>query len=169
MRHDGVEFGQLVAVRFDEGQLVRGDVFLQINRGILGHAGEVADFVPDVGLLHVQALGNERGVGGHVAGGVAHHERGEGGVVIHDDAAFAVDDFAARSEDGHFAHAVVFGLRGVVVGLRNLEAPEPVAEHEEDDEDAVLHRGQASCRNFFFAAQHKVVSCQSSVASYDQK
>ena len=143
MRHDGIEFGQFVAVRFDESQFVGRDVFFEINGRVLRHAGEVADFLAHVFGAHVQTLGDEVGVSVEVAGGVAHHERGEGRIVIDDDAAFAVEDFAAGSEDGHLADTILFRLRGVVVVAGDLQAPQSVSQHEEHAEDAVLHGGEA--------------------------
>ena len=151
---DGVEFGQLIAVRFDEGKFVGRNVFFEIDGRILRHANEVADFLPHRVFGHVQALRDEWRVGGEVAGGVAHHQHGGGRIVIDDEAAFAVDNLAARREQRNFADAVVFGLRDVVIAVRNLQAPEAVAEHEENGEDGVLHRRQPHRRYFFFPAQH---------------
>ena len=58
-------------------------------------------------------------------------EAADRGIVVDDNSAFAVDDLPSGGEDGNLADAVVFGLRGVILAVGDLEPPEAVAEHEE--------------------------------------
>ena len=62
MRHDGVQFGQFVAVSLDESQLVRRDVFLEIDGLILRRSRELVKPLANLFGIEMQPLGDEIGV-----------------------------------------------------------------------------------------------------------
>jgi hypothetical protein len=86
----------------------------------------------------VEALGDERQVGVEVFHLFAEEIAGDGGVVVDEEAAFAVEDLAARGEDGDFADAIGFGEGTEVFGVEDLEAPESGEEDDEDERDEIL-------------------------------
>ena len=63
---------------------------------------------------------------------------GDGGIVVDEEAAFAVEDAAAGGEDGNLADAVGLGEGAEVVGAEHLETPESGDEHGENQRDDVL-------------------------------
>ncbi len=72
----------------------------------------------------MESLGDERQIGVEVLHLLAEEVAGDGGIVVDEEAAFAVEDLAARSEDGDLADAVGFGERTEAFGVEHLEAPE---------------------------------------------
>ena len=84
-----------------------------------------ANAVFNVLRIHVQSIGDDVGVIVEIAGRVAHQQRAEGGVVIDNDPAFAVEDLAPRREDRDIAYPVLFCQRGVEIVPRDLQPPEP--------------------------------------------
>ncbi len=147
--HDGVEITQLVAVRFDERQLVRRDVIFQHHRLRRRLRRESPDARPyflrgnvqpggdllDVRRIRLQLLAQEQ-----------HRERR---IVVHDDAAFAVEYLAARRQDGHLADAVLLRQRLVLIAARDLQTRKPHRQHDEDHQDRVLHERQFYGWDFF--------------------
>ena len=107
--------------------------------------------------IHVQAFGNQVGVGTQVARGITQQQRGERRIVVDDVAAFAVENLAARGENRHIANAVFLRQAGVLVALRHLQTPQPISQDQENGQDDVLHRSEADRRNFFITAKHKSV------------
>ena len=85
--HDGIQFGQFVAVGFDESQFILSDVVFQKDGLILRHGGEVADAVSDFFGIEMQTLGDEARVGGEITGRVAQQQRGKRRIVLDDGAA----------------------------------------------------------------------------------
>src|SRR5436853_913673 len=123
VRHDRVQFGQFVTMRFNERQLVRRDVFFEKNWLVLGHGGEMTHTAAYLLRGHVQALGNENGVGIQVPTLIAQQQRGKGRIVVYDRPSFAIENFAAGSKNGNVADAVLLRLQRVEVLLHDLEAP----------------------------------------------
>ena len=71
---------------------------------------------------------------GHV---VAQQQDAEGGAIVHEHAAVAVEHPATGSDDGNFADAVALGERGVLIGVDDLEFPEAQQEHADHAHDDV--------------------------------
>ena len=111
---DGFQFGELVFVGLDEFLFVRGDVLLEREGLVFGRRAIAFEDRVDLVGGHVQAARDERQIGGDVVALLANEEAGDGGIVVDEEAAFAVEKLAARGEDGHFADAVGFS-EGVVV------------------------------------------------------
>jgi hypothetical protein len=86
----------------------------------------------------VEALGDERQVGVEVLNLFAEEVAGDGGIVVDEEAAFPVKEFAARSEDRDFADTVGFGERTEALGVEHLETPEADEKNGEDQRDEVL-------------------------------
>ena len=148
---EGFELGELVFVGLDEGLLVRGDVLFEWDGLVLGRALEVAEGGLDLVEGEVEAGGDERDVGpvfGHL---LAEDVAGGGRVVVDDEAAFTVEDAAARGEDGNLADAVLFGGSAVVLRAEDLQVPEAGDEDGEDENDDVLGRVQLDGGELFFA------------------
>ncbi len=101
--------------------------------------------------LHVQAGGDLVGIGVDVALLVAQQQHRERRIVIDDDAAFAVENLAARRQDGHLLDAVFFGEIAVVVVARDLQPPQAEGEDQKDSQQHVLHCGEPNLRDFFLA------------------
>jgi hypothetical protein len=137
---EGLELGEFVAVGGDEGLFVRSDVLLEGDGLVLGGYLEAAE--SGVNLLDgdVEAAGDERQIGVEVFDLFAEEITGDGGVVVDEEAAFAVEEFAAGSEDGDLADAVGFGERAEAFGVEDLKTPEADEEHSEDKRDKVLDR-----------------------------
>ena len=89
---EGFELGELVAVGGDEGLLVGGDVLLERDGLVLGRGLEAAEGGLDLLDGDVEALGDEREVGVEVLDLLAEEVAGDGGVVVDQQAAFAVEE-----------------------------------------------------------------------------
>ena len=167
VRHDGIQFRQLIAVRVDEGQFVGSDVFFKKNRLILRHGGEVANARPHFVGIEMQAFRNQIAVGIQVARRITQEQSGKRGVVVDNRSPFAVENFSPWRENGHVADAIFFRQRGVKIALHHLEPPQAIGEQQEDAEDDILRRRQADRRYFFVAAKHRksVISGQLPVTS----
>ena len=152
---NGVEFGKLVLMRFDEFFFVGGDVLFK-GQGLV--FGSQSIFLQDgVDLVdgHVQTAGDQRQVGCDVVALLADEEAGDGGVVVDDESAFAIEDFAAGGEDGNFADAVGFSQGVVVLAADHLQAPQAKDQNGQDCRDHVLDNGEAEWRKFFVAVEHR--------------
>ena len=108
---DGLEFGQFVAVGFDEGLLVGGDVLLDGDGLVAGRGAEMAKRGAELVKIEVEAVGDQGQVGVDVVALLADQEAGDGWVVVDQQAAVAVEELAARRQDGNLADAVLLGRR----------------------------------------------------------
>ena len=90
-------------------------------------------------------------IGEDVAFLIAQQQHGKRRIVVDNDAAFAVENFAARRQDGHLLDAVLFGQSVVVVAARHLQAPQPEREHQKNPQQNVLHCGEPKLGDFFLA------------------
>src|SRR6185312_847053 len=147
-RHDGLKLGELVAVRGDEGLVGDGDVFFDGNGLVVGGGVEAGHARLQVVERNCEAAGNERQVRLPVVAGVALEVGAEGGVVIHQQAAQAVIDFAARRGNGLGADTVLFGQLGVLGRLKNLQLPQTEAQSEKAQDDQPLHQLQPALGEF---------------------
>ena len=84
---------------------------------------QAPDFVADLVSRNVQATGNFLRVCIQVAHLVAQQQRRERWIVINNNASFAVQYLAARSENGHAAHTVLLSSHQVFIALADLQAP----------------------------------------------
>ena len=148
---EGFELGELVAVGGDEGLLVRGDVLLEGDGLVLGGGLEAAEGGLDLVDGDVEALGDEGEIGVEVLDLLAEEVAGDGGVVVDEEAAFAVEEAASGGEDGDLADAVGFGEDAVAVGSYDLEAPEADDQDGEDERDVVLGEVKLDCGELFLA------------------
>jgi hypothetical protein len=86
----------------------------------------------------VEAFGDEWQVGVEILHLFTEEIAGDGGVVVDEEAAFAVEELTARGEDGDFADAVGFGERTETIGVDDLKAPEAGEEDSEDKRHEIL-------------------------------
>ena len=100
---------QLVTVRLDKGLFVRRNVRLQRNRLILRRVLKVAQSL--LHLLHrqVQAVRNHAHLGVGVLHLLAHQEARHRRIVVDQQPAFPVQQFAPRCKNRHLVHAVCLG------------------------------------------------------------
>jgi hypothetical protein len=122
----------------DEGLLVGGDVLLEGNGLVFRGYLEAAESGVDLLDGDVEASGDERQVGVEVLHLLTEEVAGDGGVVVHEEAAFAVEELAAGGEDGDFADTVGFGEGTEAFGVEYLEAPESGKEDGENQRDEIL-------------------------------
>src|SRR5664279_3747290 len=152
---DGVELGQLRFVRFDKGQLVGSDVVFEEQRLIARHSGHALQAGTQLVGGNVQSGGDLVGVYLEIAVLIAQQQHGERGIVVNDDAAFAVKDLAARRQNGDLLDAVLFGQGAVVIAARHLQAPQPEGQHQKNSQQDVLHCGKPELGDFFVATEHQ--------------
>ena len=126
----------------DKFHLVRGDVLLERNRLILGRQRVVGQRALQLLRGHVQSTGNERKVGVQVAAWLADQKAGDGGVVVHQQAAFAVEQLAPGRQDRHLADPVLLRQDAVVLRSHDLEPPQAREQHQQNRDDHVLHDRQ---------------------------
>ena len=62
MRHDRIQFRQLIAVGLDKCQLVLSNVVLEIDGLVLRHGGELPNALTHLLGIHMQAVGNDVGI-----------------------------------------------------------------------------------------------------------
>ncbi len=142
MDGDDVKLRQVCAVRFDERQFVGRDVVFQEQRLISRYRSHALQARAQLVGRNVQPGRNLVGVGVEVAVLIAQQQHRERRIVVNDDAAFAVENLAARRQHRDLLDAVLFGQSGVVVAARHLQAPQPESKNQENAQQDVLHCGE---------------------------
>ena len=90
-------------------------------------------------------------VGLKIFGLLAQQEAGDGGVVVDQDTALAVEDLAARGEHGQLADAIGVGEHAIAVRAENLQTPHAGGQHCQQNHDEILG-GVQLCRGDFLIA-----------------
>src|SRR6266404_726609 len=103
----------------------------------------------------MQPLGDCFRVRIQISRGIAQQQRRKRGVIIDDDPAFAIEDFAARRQNRHIANAVLLRQLRVLAALHHLQPPQPVCQKQENKQYDILHGSEPERGNFFFAAEHQ--------------
>src|SRR6266403_503760 len=103
----------------------------------------------------MQPLGDCFRVRIQISRGIAQQERGKRGVVIDNDPAFAIEDFAAWRQNWHIAHPVLLRQLRILATLHDLQPPQPICQKQENEQYDVLHGSEPERGNFFFAAEHQ--------------
>ena len=106
---------------------------------ILGRQGVVRQHALQLLRSHVQPAGNQRKIRPQVAARFADQEAGDGGIVVHQQAAFAIEQLAPRRQDGHLADTVLLRQRAVVLRANHLQPPQAREQHQQNADDRVLH------------------------------
>jgi hypothetical protein len=150
------QLGQLVAVRFDEGLLVLGNVLLEGQRLELGGGGETLERGLNLLQRNVQAGGDQGEFGVGILDLFAQQITVRRRIVIDDQATFAVEDAASGSEDGNLADSVGLGQRAIAVHTEDLEIPEAEQKRGQDGDDDVLRGVQFAGRYLFFSVQRGI-------------
>ncbi len=143
---DGFQLRQLVAVGLDKLHLVRSDVLLERNRLILGRQRVMRQGALQLLRGHVQPTRNQGKVRTQVAARFADQEAGDGGIIVHQQTAFAVEQLAPRSQDGHLADAILLRQRAVVLRSDDLQPPQAGEQYQQDGDDRILHDRQLERR-----------------------
>ncbi len=112
MDGDGVEFRILVAVRLDKRQFIGCNVILQKDGIEAWHCRNPLQALAQLRRIKMQAGGDavEIGVDSRLSL-IAQQQRRKRRIVVDNDAAFAIENLAARRQDGNFADAVHLRLR----------------------------------------------------------
>ena len=84
-------------------------------------------------------------VGPQVAARLTDQEAGDGGVVVHQQAAFAIEQLAPRRQDGHLADTVLLRQGAVVLRTDHLQPPQAGEQHQQNGDDHVLHDRELEC------------------------
>src|SRR6266404_1811110 len=103
----------------------------------------------------MQPLGDCFRVRIQISRGIAQQERGKRRVIIDNDPAFAIEDFAAWRQNWHIAHPVLLRQLRILATLHDLQPPQSVCQKQENEQYDVLHGGKPERGNFFFAAEHQ--------------
>ena len=109
-------------------QLVMGQGALQLLRG------------------HVEPPRDQGEVRTQVAARFADQKAGDGGIIVHQQAAFAIEQLAPRSQNGHLADAILLRQRAVVLRSDHLQPPQAGEQYQQDGDDRILHDRQLECR-----------------------
>jgi hypothetical protein len=86
----------------------------------------------------VEAFGDEWQVGVEILHLFTEEIAGDGGVVVDEEAAIAIEELAARGKDRDLADAVGFGEGTEAFGVEHLEAPEAGEKNGENKRDEIL-------------------------------
>ena len=111
----GFELGKFIAVGFNKGLLILGNVLLQGNPLVLRRAGIAANAGLDLFDGKIEAARDERNIRLKVLRLLAQQEARDGGVVVDQDTALAVEDLAARGKHGLLADAIGLGELAIVL------------------------------------------------------
>src|SRR6478609_3562175 len=76
---------------------------------------------------------------------------GDRGIVVDDEAVFAIEQFPATSEDRHLANAVLLGQYAEVLRAQHLQSPQTCGQRQHQGENAVLNRRQLDAGELFTA------------------
>ncbi len=117
----------------------------------LGRRGVAAD-----GRLHllygkIEAARDQRNIGVQILHLLAQQIAGDGGIVVDQNPAFAVEDLAAGRAHRIFADAVGFGEYAIALRAQNLQPPHARRQNKQHKHDDVLRRMQLA-RGYFLIA-----------------
>jgi len=141
--HEHFEEGDVEKVRFDEGHVcVVG--FRLDNDGLeLRKVFGGFQLVLQITDRDAQAFGDSRETFVDQSGIVAEKQDTERRIVVHQDAAIAVQHTAARSDDGNGTNAIALGHLTVLIGVDDLEFPETEEQQTDHAHDDVGGDGQS--------------------------
>ena len=142
------ELGQLVAVRFNEGLLVWGDVLLERDGLILGRGGKTLQRRFHGFGRQIEPTRNERDFHRGIVHLLAQQVAGGRRIVVDQQAAFAIEQPPARRKHRHLADAVLLGKRAVVVGIEHLQTPQAEHQDAQNRNDDILRGMQLGGRDF---------------------
>ncbi len=112
----------------------------------LRQAAGVLQLVAQLFERQAHAVGDLRQEALHLLDVVAQQQHAEGGVVVDQHAAFAVEHGAAWRDHRDGAHAVLFGQLLVAIGLDDLQLPEAEQQQAHQDDNEVGGDGQSRLR-----------------------
>src|SRR5215472_10744786 len=150
------QLGKLILMGLEEGAFVRRDVVLDgdgLERREMGKL-RPAYFVQHVGGGKVQAFGDLLCVAVQVARLIAQQEHGKRWIVVDDDLAFAIQDFAARRQQRNQLDTILVRLYQQFIAAAHLQAPQAIGEKNKHSQNSVLDGGELNLRDFCFATEH---------------
>src|SRR6266446_603206 len=109
----------------------------------------------------MQPLGDCFRVRIQISRGIAQQERGKRRVIIDNDPAFAIEDFAAWRQNWHIAHPVLLRQLRILATLHDLQPPQSVCQKQENEQYDVLHGGKPERGKLFLRGRTSILSsCQ---------
>jgi N-dimethylarginine dimethylaminohydrolase len=148
---DGFKLGQFVAMRLDKRLFVGGNVLLDRDGLVAGRGAVTSQSGAQLVQVKVETARDQRQIVIHVAALFPDEKAGDGGVVVDDETAFAVEQLAARGQDGLLADAVLFRQLAKVLRAEHLEPPELGSEDEQHGKNSILHHRQLEGGELFVA------------------
>jgi hypothetical protein len=149
MDHQHFEHRNVHAMGFDEGDIGRAGLRLDHDGLEFRHGPRAVNLLFQFVERHAQPVGDLRQVLLHLFWGVAQKQYAEGGIVVYENAAFAVKHGAARGDDGNRAHAIALGHLRVAVRVDDLQFPETEKQQRNHPHDHVGNDGQPVRRQAF--------------------
>ena len=126
---------------FDEGQVRAGELGFDGDQGVAGLLGQARDDAAQLFGVETQAGGDA--IQMLVLEVLRGKLEAEGRLVVHDHAAIAVEDFAARSGERDGLDAIALGQLTVDVVIAHLQNPESADQEQEHGYGYVLEYGDA--------------------------
>ena len=134
------------AVRLNKGNVRLGSLGLDDDGLKMGKVFGVVELLLEIGHRDAEAIGDGAKVLFYLRHVLAQQQDAEGGPVVDEHAAVAVQHAAARRDDRNFTDAVALSERVVLVGVDDLEFPETQQEHADHAHDDVGGYGQPRLR-----------------------
>src|SRR6266568_2506421 len=134
---DHFEDGNVGFVRFDKRNIRRRGVRLDDDGLEFGEGFRAGELVFQISQRNAQTIGDGAEMFLHLGHVVAQQQHAEGGAVVHENAAIAVEHAATRRDDRNFTDAVAFGEGGVLIGVNDLQFPEAQQQHADHAHDDI--------------------------------
>ena len=143
-----------IAVRIDKGQFGERQILFDDDRLVFRAPQKARDVTLQIVVIEVEAVGDF--VQMLQLQVFAREDNAPGGLVIHDDAAIAVENLAARRAHRYHFHAIAFGTFAIDVRALNLQLPEAGNQEEENGDGGVLEARHLGGGEAGFIARQQV-------------
>ena len=149
VNHQHFEHGNVDAMRLDKCNIGWAGFRFDHDRLELRHGPGSFNLLLHILQRHAQTVGNLRQELLHLFGSIAQQQDAEGGVVVYEDAAFAIEHRAARGDDGNRPNAIAFGHLRIAIRINDLQLPETKQQQRDHPDDDVGNDGQPLSRQPF--------------------
>src|ERR1700722_3365423 len=110
-------------MRFDESDVRVGSFGFDNNGLKFGEVARGAEIISKICEWDVQSIGNSGKIFFDQRGIVTQQQKAEGGTIIDQHSAIAIEHAATRRDNWNGTHAVAFGHRRVFLGVDDLQLP----------------------------------------------
>ena len=149
VNHQHFEHGNVGAMGFDERDVGWAGFRFDHDRLEFRHGPGSFNLLLHIIERHAQAIGDLRQEFLDLLGSVAQQQDAERGIVVYEDAAFAIEHRAARGDDRNRPHAIALGHLRVAVRIDDLQLPETKQQQRDHPDDDVGNDCQPPCRQPF--------------------